>query len=159
MDKRKTVFLFLTIASLVLTGCGSNTVPVEIDTVRAAIEESVSEDALPVMMEIDASALRAYYGLDSDDVMHFAGRMPLMNVAATEILVVRAQKNKADIVLKAFEARKAELMEKWAESDEAQYALVQSCQIVQNADWLLFVIAETADGVVSAFNGCIDGQR
>ena len=92
----------------------------------------------------------------------FAGKMPLLNVTATEILIVRAQKNKSDAVYQALSARVDTLLEQWSgmgEINAAQFALVQNCRIVENGDWSLLVIGEAAEDIINAFSLCLDSYK
>lgn len=149
------------LAALTLVGCGSGSDSIDVPAadIRAAINNVLPEESLPAMMEIDSFALKNYYGIGSDEAVEFSGQLPIMNVAVTEILVVRAQNGKAAAVQAAMEMRRDALLEKWNDPETPQNALIADCKIVQNGDWLLFVVAESADDIVGAFNELIDANR
>ena len=159
MKNRITAMLLTIAAILTLTGCGGERPDISMETVRAAIDEAAPAETLPVMMEYDAAAIKTYYGLGAAEVEAFSGQISLLNVSAAEVLIICAQRNKADVVLQAAETRKAVLEERWRAADETQYALVQDCRIVQSGDWLLFVIAEAANEISESFITCIDSQK
>ena len=159
MKKHLPAIMILLLAAYILTGCGGETIDIAAATIRAAVDEALAPETLPIMMELDASVLKTYYELGDAEVREFSGQMPLLNVSATEIVIIHAKKNKADIVLQALSARRDALLEHWSSGGEAQYTLVQDCRVVQNGEWLLLVIAEPAEEIVNAFNVCIDSYK
>ena len=151
MKKRFFVITAIIFTLCVLAGCGVGEAEITAASVWEVVEAAVPVETLPVMMNIDAAALKAYYGLGDDEVRDFAGKMSLLNVSATEILVARAQRNKGEALLQAVLARSAAIEERFAD-DEAQLALVRDYRIVQRGDWLLFVISESAGEIADAFD-------
>ena len=159
MKNRLMMILTIIVTVFTFTGCGDKTIDIAIETVRAAVDAVAPAEALPVMMEIDTAALKTYYGLGSDEVAAFSGQMPLLNVTAPEILIVHAQKNREEAVHQALSARLDTLMEQWSGGDATQFALENDCRIVQNGDWLLLVIAESAEEIMNVFSACINSYK
>jgi len=141
----------------ILAGCGTVTADITAAEVWAAIEDVAPPEKLPVMMDIDAAALKTYYGLGTDEVVDFYGKMPLLNVTATEILVVHAQKKQVEAVNQALKARLYTVYNQWIDSEQAE--LVSDCLIIENGDWLLLVVAESAEDIMNAFSMCTNSYK
>lgn len=116
--------------------------------------EKVVEGVLdmPEMTALSMEELTDLYGLDSASVAEFVCKMPLMNTQASEYLLVKAVSGKADTVKAGMLKRQADLAESWKHYLPEQYELVQNYQLVENGDYLLFVVGENAKTAVDAFN-------
>lgn len=119
----------------------------------AEIVAAVGEENLPGAMELDAEMLEAFYGLTAEDVADFSCRMPMMNVHATEICVIKAAEGKADAVSAGIDKRLADLEATWSQYLPEQYELVQNAKVIRNGDWFLLAVSETADTMEETFNG------
>ena len=156
MKRYVTGLLVLAAVIGLLAGCGGNKSTAD-DTLDAgtiwdAVVTRLDEDAFPVLMELDDASLSSYYGLTDSEVADYIGQLPMMNVRATELLIVKANKDKADEVRAAMEKRQADLAAIWSSYLPDQYALVQDYRIVENGNWLLFVVAGNADDIVAIFD-------
>ena len=140
------------IALSLLTACGgkkTETKDVDLSQLWSSMEEGLE---LPMMMELDDDALDFLYGMDAADLESYVGRIPMMNVHATEFFMAKVKDGKMDDVKAALEARQAALEQQWSMYLPDQYALVQNAQLVINGNYVLFCISEEADSVVSLFN-------
>ena len=117
----------------------------------AAVQEQLPADSLPAFMELDAAGLESYYGLTEAQVESFVCQFPMMNVSASEILIAKCVPGQEETVKAGAEKRQADLVETWANYLPAQLELVENYHLVQEGQWLLFVVAEQADTVESAF--------
>lgn len=118
--------------------------------VAAAVEKALAPEG--EMMAFTADDLSALYGLDASAVQGFVGKMPMMNVKATEYLVVKAASGQAGTVQKAMQSRQAALDATWKQYLPDQYELVKNYKLVTNGDYVLFVVGENAQAAVDAFN-------
>ena len=105
-----------------------------------------------MMMELDDDALDFLYGMDAADLESYVGRIPMMNVHATEFFLAKVADGKMDDVKKALENRQATLEQQWSMYLPDQYALVKDYQLVVNGNYVLFCICEDTDTVVKLFN-------
>ena len=113
-------------------------------------------DALPAFMdEVPLDVLGQLYALTSDDIDSFVLKTPMMNVQATEIFIAKVKPGRMDAVREAVTARQKALDQTWSMYLPAQYELVQNYKTAEKGDFFLFVVAEDADGVVSAFESAI----
>lgn len=103
-------------------------------------------------MSLTDSDLSSLYGLDSSSVEGFVGKVPMMNVKATEYLVVKAVSGKAETVKNGMLKRQADLDATWKQYLPEQYELVKNYKLVTNGDYVLFAVGENAQAAVDAFN-------
>lgn len=157
---------------LVLAGCSeqskSEATPTTAPTVTPSTEEgSVGDETvemtelqkqvndviesgkyeLPSLMMVSEDELETLYYLNSDDVNDFAIFLPLMNVQATEIMVVEAKDGKVDVVKEALDKRLADLDATWAQYLPSQYELVQNYVTFTEGNTVGVVIAEEAQAI------------
>lgn len=143
--------LLLAVA-LCAAGCaGDEGSEISAASIWAEMEAEVGADAFPVLMEVDAAALETYYGLTDREAADYAGRIPLLNVTATEILIVRAKKGREEDVAAAMAARQSALEAAWSTYLPDQYALVLDSRTVVRGSWTLYVVAENADDIEAVF--------
>ena len=134
-----------------LTACGGKKEGKQVDLPElwASMEENLE---LPAMMEMDDNALDFLYGMDAADLESYVGRIPMMNVHATEFFLAKVKDGKMDDVKKILENRQSNLEQQWSQYLPDQYALVKNAKLVTNGNYVLFCISEDADSVVNAFN-------
>lgn len=153
--KKTSISIFLIVLLVFgFAGCKKDdtaTVEVTAADVWNAVLSAFPEDFFPVLMELDASTLDKFYGISSEDTADFVGHIPLMNVSASEVLIIKPSSGGEDKVLAGIEQRRAALEERWSEYLPEQYALVQDHRLVQNEGWILFAISEDADKIVEIF--------
>ena len=153
--KRNRLFALILASVMVLsllTACGGEKTQakdVDLSELWTSMEENLE---LPMMMELDDDALDFLYGMDAADLESYVGRIPMMNVHATEFFMAKVKDGKMDTVKEVLENRQAALEQQWSMYLPDQYALVQNAKLVVNGNYVLFCIAEDADSVVSLFN-------
>ena len=121
-----------------------------ISEVATAVEQAMGLQT--EMMQFTSEDLSALYGLSSAAVEGFVGKMPMMNVQATEYLVVKAAPGQVDTVKAGMQKRQADLDTTWKQYLPEQYALVQNYKLVANGEYVLFAVGENAQAAVNAFN-------
>ena len=112
-------------------------------------------DDLPAMMDFDDGIVSDTYGIDLSMLDEYAGKFPLMNVTATEFFAAKVKSGNMDAVVEAIENRVASLEQTWATYLPEQYELVKQYELVQEGDYVLFVVsthaAEMAENFKAAF--------
>jgi hypothetical protein len=114
------------------------------DSISSAME-------LPAFMDMDADILSALYGIDESDLVEYVGKIPMMNVQATEFFIAKVQSGKMDAVKAGIAQRQADLVTQWESYLPEQLELVKNYKLVTSGDYILFAISETADQAVSIF--------
>ncbi|MEG0176412.1 DUF4358 domain-containing protein [Anaerorhabdus sp.] len=101
----------------------------------------------PSFMTINDETLSSVYGLTPEDVENYAIYVPMMNVQATEIIVVEAKDGKLDAVKEALAKRMTSLEDTWSTYLPDQYELVQNRVEFEDGNLVGIVIAENADQI------------
>lgn len=121
---------------------------VAVADIWAAIE---AEQDLPALMDLDDSLLSDLYGIDAADLDEYVAKMPLMDVHATEFFIAKVQPGKMSTVKDSISARLADLKAQWERYLPEQLELVNNAQVVESGDYILFCVAEDAQGAVELF--------
>jgi hypothetical protein len=106
---------------------------------------------LPAFMDMDADILSALYGIDESDLVEYVGKIPMMNVQATEFFIAKVQSGKMDAVKAGIAQRQADLVTQWESYLPEQLELVKNYKLVTSGDYILFAVSETADQAVTIF--------
>jgi len=122
--------------------------------VQAVWDRIEAEVELPSFMDMDSEVRTALYGIDSGDLEDYIGKVPLMNVQATEIFIARVKEGRMDAVRAGVEQRQADLQAQWSSYLPEQLELVENYKLVTNGDYLLFAVSYEADQLVQIFNDC-----
>lgn len=106
----------------------------------------------PASMNMDDTMLMDTYGIDPALLESYVAYMPLVNVSATEISVFELKdESSAEAVKAGIQKRVDSLLEQWERYLPVQYDLVKDHKIVQNGNFILFVISEHNDTIVNRF--------
>lgn len=109
---------------------------------------------LPAFMDVDDDLLSALYGIDAADLDSYAGKIPMMNVQATEFFIAKVKSGKMDAVKAGIAQRQSDLDEQWSSYLPEQLELVQNYKLAESGDYVMFAITEYADDMVKAFEDC-----
>lgn len=155
----KRLLIALCIGLLFVGGCSSNsdkddkktqdsTNKKDVD-MQKTLQEILNDTAynLPGMMEVDDTILKDIYGLQPEDVEQYAIAFPMMNVHASEIIMIKAKAGKEEIVQKALDARMQTLEDTWATYLPDQYELVKKHQTITKDQVFVIIVAEKADEI------------
>ncbi len=145
MKKIVQILMILLIAASILGGCAKKEVETKDVDLHEILTTMLKGDDMPAMMEVEADMLQDLYFFSSEDVKQAAIAMPLMNVKATEIILVEANDGKLDTVKAGIKKRLDVLDETWAHYLADQYELVQNAQIVEMGNYYCVIIAENAE--------------
>ncbi len=119
-----------------------------------AVWDSISQLELPAFMDMDKDVLSALYGIDESDLVEYIGKVPLMNVQATEFFIAQVQLGKMDTVKADIAKRQADLESQWSQYLPEQLELVKNYKLVTSGDYVMFAVTQYADQAVNAFNDC-----
>lgn len=117
-----------------------------------AVWKDIAKLDLPAFMDMDDEVLNAFYGLDVADLEEYVGKIPMMNVQATEFFIAKVKPGKMDTVKTAVEGRVDDLVAQWSQYLPEQLELVEDARVVTNGDYIMLAISEHADDAVKAFN-------
>lgn len=121
-------------------------------SVVQAVWSDISALDLPAFMDMDDEVLNAFYGLDVSDLVEYVGKIPMMNVQATEFFIAQVKPGKMDTVKAAVEKRVNDLVAQWSQYLPEQLALVEDARVVTSGDYIMLAISYEADAAVDAFN-------
>ena len=124
------------------------------DAVQAVWDRIASEIELPSFGDMDSEILSALYGIDSANLVSYIGKIPLMNVQATEVFIAQVKEGSMDAVKSGIEKRQADLVEQWSIYLHEQLELVQNYKLVTNGNYVLFAISYEAAQMETIFNDC-----
>ncbi len=129
---------------------------VSVQDIWAAFEKELG-DEMPNFADVDDSLLEPFYAIAAEDMVEYVGKMPLMNVKATEVFIAKAASGKLDTVKAGCEFRHETLDSIWSHYLPDQYELVENYKLITKGDYVLFVVAEKADKLVEIFDGMVQG--
>ena len=121
-------------------------------SVVQSVWNEISALDMPMMTTVNDTLLSSIYGINASDLVEYVCKMPAMNTTATEFFIGEVKDGKMDTVKAALEARQDALDEEWSKYLPEQYELVQNYQLVTSGNYVIFVISDQADDVVSIFN-------
>lgn len=151
---------------LLFSGCSSNT---KNENNQTKEEQTISNDVkeimiqilgdaaynLPGTMEVDDVTLKSVYNIDASDLKQYAIAFPMMNVQATEIIIMEANEGKLDTIQKALDSRMKTLEDTWATYLPDQYDLVKNRKTATIGNFVVIVIAEKAADIITYIEGSL----
>lgn len=145
MKKIWNVLLILAVIACILGGCSKKEAqPKDVD-LHAILTTILEDENMPSMMEVEADMLADIYSFGNEDVKQVAIAMSLMNVKATELILIEANEGHLDTVKEGISKRLDDLDEMWSHYLPDQYELVQNAQIVEVGNYYCVIIAENAE--------------
>ena len=109
-----------------------------------AVYQLISEGYdMPKLMPLSQEELEGF-GLTTEDYSDIFWGMSMMNVHATQVVIVEAQEGKLDAVKAALDAYYTDYEAQWATYLPDQYELVQNRQVVENGNTYAVIIGEFA---------------
>ncbi len=154
--KKHTFILALTIVlSVVLSACASsnNEAAVETNlTAKEMVDEMLAKVEQPSLMEVEEDMVSQLYHLAPSLLEDYSIRMPMMNVKSNEIAILKV-KDAKDIstVETAVKERAADIQKQFEQYLPDQYENAQNYKLVKKGNYILFVISESADQLVTEF--------
>ena len=124
----------------------------------AAIFNSITTqlgDDLPSLMSCGDTELQALYGIDPSLLVDYSLNVPFMNVQATEIFIAEVAEGSMEAVRDGIESRKQNLLDAWSTYLPDQYALVENSQTAIVGNYIIYVVAEDVDSIISIFSSAL----
>lgn len=156
--KKHTFMLALTIVlSVVLSACSSNSnneATYETNmTAKEMVDDMLAKVEQPAFMEVEENMLADLYHLAPSLLEDYSIRMPMMNVKSNEIAVLKV-KDAKDIttVEDAVKARAADVQKSFEQYLPDQYENAKNYKLVTKGNYILFVISDVADQLVTEFD-------
>lgn len=121
---------------------------------KLVIDKVKAEVRLPMLQEVSINMVRDIYYFDTILANQTSAWMPMMTATATEIAIFEAKDEKAlQIIKSGIEKRDKQL--KGNTHYPSQMELINKSKLVTKGNYILYVIAEDADKIVSIFNSFI----
>lgn len=109
----------------------------------------------PSSMNVDSATLEQLYGVKSDVLNDYAIMLPMMNVHATEIILMEAIDGKLEEVKAAVDQRIKDLEQTWSTYLPDQFELVKNRVMIESGNIYGVVIAEKADKIAEDINAAL----
>lgn len=154
--KKLTMFLMLTIIGGLLLAACSNDEPKVVEPTLSAnemVNEMLSKIEQPMMMELTDEQVQEVYNIDPEKLTDYAIRIPMMNVKSNEIAILKV-KDVADVpaVEEAVKQRAQIVQQQFETYLPDQYENAKNYKVVTKGNYVLFVISDQADELVTEYD-------
>lgn len=127
-----------------------NKVESSTDKIMNTILEKIEQ---PGLFDLSSEELEDFYGINSEIVDEFTVKTPAVNLIANEIAVIKVKDDSdIDTVKKSMEQRASEVQKMFENYLPEPYKQAQNYKIITKGKYVLFVISESAEDLVKAFN-------
>ena len=156
------MFLMLTIiGGLLLAACSNDEPKVVEPTVSAneMMNEMLAKVEQPMMMELTDEQVQEIYNIDPEKLADYAIRIPMMNVKSNEIAILKV-KDVADVpaVEEAVKQRAETVQQQFETYLPDQYENAKNYKVVTKGNYVLFVISDQADELVTEYDRFFNEQ-
>lgn len=162
----KTLIAVLTLAALILTGCGASQTGTSAPAETTAATEPAAPDfekvyeemtdKLPEMILLDDATMQTYCGINKEDCLQALVAVNLNGLETDEIWLIEAKDEKTmDDLEAAAQLRlkmKAEETETYA---PAQYEVVKKAQLIREGRFLALIVTPEAEALAGTFRTAI----
>ena len=160
--KKLWMFLMLTIVGGVLLAACSNDEPAVVEptlTANEMVDEMLAKIEQPMMMELTGEQVQEVYNIDPEKLADYAIRIPMMNVKSNEIAILKV-KDTADVsaVEEAVKQRAATVQQQFETYLPDQYENAKNYKLVTKGNYVLFVISDQADELVTEYDRFFNEQ-
>ena len=160
--KKLWMFLMLTIIGGLLLAACSNDEPQVVEPTLSAnemVDEMLTKIEQPMMMELTGEQVQEIYNIDPEKLEDYAIRIPMMNVKSNEIAILKV-KDAADVpaVEEAVKERAATVQQQFETYLPDQYENAKNYKIVTKGNYVLFVISDQADELVTEYDRFFNEQ-
>nr|WP_307988968.1 DUF4358 domain-containing protein [uncultured Niameybacter sp.] len=108
---------------------------------------------IPMLNPMDSTYFADTYGIDTSLLKSYEVRMPVMIVHSSEIGIFELNNaSDAEKVIAGIEKRVEGLKSQWQSYLPDQYELVQNYKTATKGNYVIFVVSEYADTIISSFN-------
>ena len=160
--KKLTMFLMLTIIGGLLLAACSNDEPKVVEPTLSAnemMDEMLTKIEQPMMMELTDEQVQEVYNIDPEKLADYAIRIPMMNVKSNEIAILKV-KDVADVpaVEEAVKQRAQIVQQQFETYLPDQYENAKNYKVVTKGNYVLFVISDQADELVTEYDRFFNEQ-
>ena len=160
--KKLKMFLMLTIIGGLLLAACSNDEPEVVEPTLTATEmvnEMLTQVEQPMMMEVTDEQVQEVYNIDPATLEDYAIRIPMMNIKTNEIAILKV-KDAADVpaVEEAVKQRAATVQQQFEMYLPDQYENAKNYKLVTKGNYVLFVISDQADELVTVYDSFFNEQ-
>ncbi len=157
MNKLKKIIGLMMIGGLLLAACSNKNEQESADpglTPNEMVDEMLAKVEQPMLMELTEDQLKDTYNIDPAKLEAYAIRIPMMNVKANEIAILKV-KDEADVpgVEDALKNRAANVQQQFETYLPDQYENAKNYKLVTKGKYVLLVISESADELVEVYEG------
>lgn len=155
--KKLQMFLMLAIIGGLLLAACSNDEPKLVEptlTANEMIDEMLAKVEQPMFMEVTADQVKEIYNIDPEKIEDYAIRIPMMNVKANEIAILKV-KDAADVsmVEEAVKQRAENVQKQFETYLPDQFENAKNYKLVTKGNYVLFVISDQADELIKVYDG------
>jgi len=127
---------------------------VEVKVAVADIISKISKEVeLPSMIDLKKEEMKDFYYINSDDVEEYTIKIPMMNVHAIEIAIIKVKDGRSvEGVKDAINKRVKDLERTWEQYLPNQYELVKNHILKSNGQYVIFIINEDAKKIEETFD-------
>ena len=156
------MFLMLTIIGGLLLAACSNDEPAVVEptlTANEMVDEMLAKVEQPMMMELTGEQVQEVYNIDPEKLADYAIRIPMMNVKSNEIAILKV-KDAADVsaVEEALKQRAQTVQQQFETYLPDQYENAKNYKLVTKGNYVLFVISDQADELVTEYDRFFNEQ-
>lgn len=125
-------------------------------TAAGIVEQMTSAVEQPSMITLEPEMVQDLYHMDPALLEDYMIKLPMMNIKTNEIAILKV-KDAADLkaVQAAVEQRAADVQKQFEQYLPDQYENAKNYKLIIEGNTILFVISESADELVAAFNEII----
>lgn len=122
-------------------------------TAKEMVDQMLAKVEQPAFMEVEENQLADLYHLAPSLLEDYSIRMPMMNIKSNEIAVLKV-KDAKDIptVEEAVKERAADVQKSFEQYLPDQYENAKNYKLVTKGNYILFVISDVADQLVTEFD-------
>ena len=157
MNKLKRIIGLIMIGGLLLAGCSNKNEQESVEpglTPNEMVDQMLAKVEQPMLMELTEDQLKDTYNIDPAKLEAYAIRIPMMNVKANEIAILKV-KDEADIpeVEDALKNRAENVQKQFETYLPDQYENAKNYKLVTKGKYVLLVISESADELLAVYEG------
>jgi len=129
---------------------------VKADSAKGIVDAILTKVEQPAQMPVEGDMVKDLYHLDPSLLEDYSIMMPLMNVKTNEVAVLKVKDAKdIETVEEAVTQRAADVQKQFETYLQDQYENAKNFQVVKKGNYVLFVISESADAIVSEFESLV----
>ncbi|WP_058304087.1 DUF4358 domain-containing protein [Gorillibacterium timonense] len=158
LTSRKSMLLILVVLlSLAAAGCTNMKKTAAAEPTlppQEMVDDILKQVEQPSLIDIQADAVKDMYDIDPALLETYVIKMPMMNIKTNELAILQVKEEKDLPTVEAGVKKRAEAVQKQFETYlPDQYENAKNYKLVTKGNYVLFVISEDADKIVSLFEG------